>query len=246
MAKFHINPKTGDTGACAAVKDKCPFGGAEAHYENAADARQAFELSMAGKELKLEKKPAEKPDWDEWSGESPSGAFTKGYKDTTAFISRSGNNEFLAYGKGYDPHHGPSRHSTEAEAMAAVAKSFETPELHTDDLLPLREGDPLPTNLANRLESIYGKESYALEDVNGKTRLTITHLGGVARFDDVKVIDAETARKGLTDEFYFEDHDNKPMTEGEVTWTDSSPGSFVYVKHENKIFRGTAVLNSKE
>jgi len=50
MAKFHINPKTGEPGSCKATQGGCPFGGDEAHYGSAEDARKAFELSMAGKE----------------------------------------------------------------------------------------------------------------------------------------------------------------------------------------------------
>lgn len=47
MAKYHINPETGVPGLCKAEK-QCRFGGNEAHYSSSEDARQAFELSMAG------------------------------------------------------------------------------------------------------------------------------------------------------------------------------------------------------
>ncbi len=59
MSKFHINPKSGEPGACKANNGGCPFGGDEAHYESTDDARKAFEFSMAGKEFTHEKNVAE-------------------------------------------------------------------------------------------------------------------------------------------------------------------------------------------
>ena len=46
MAKYHINPKTGEPGLCHAVKS-CPFGGDDAHYSSKTEARQAFEAMMS-------------------------------------------------------------------------------------------------------------------------------------------------------------------------------------------------------
>lgn len=40
---FHINPNSGATGVCKAVSGSCPFGGSEAHFETAAEARGYFE-----------------------------------------------------------------------------------------------------------------------------------------------------------------------------------------------------------
>lgn len=43
MARYHINPKTGNPGVCRAVKS-CPFGDLEAdHYESKAAARSSYE-----------------------------------------------------------------------------------------------------------------------------------------------------------------------------------------------------------
>jgi hypothetical protein len=44
MAKYHINPQTGNPGACRA-KEKCPFGDTDHHYDSKEAARQAFEAS---------------------------------------------------------------------------------------------------------------------------------------------------------------------------------------------------------
>lgn len=43
MAKFHINPETGDAGSCKATQGKCPFGGESEHYPSADEARAAYE-----------------------------------------------------------------------------------------------------------------------------------------------------------------------------------------------------------
>jgi hypothetical protein len=43
MAKYHINPDSGEASACKATKGKCPFGGAEEHYASLDKAREAFE-----------------------------------------------------------------------------------------------------------------------------------------------------------------------------------------------------------
>lgn len=47
MSRFHINPKTGNPGRCSARIGNCPFGADVKHYASAADARTAFENSMA-------------------------------------------------------------------------------------------------------------------------------------------------------------------------------------------------------
>lgn len=48
MAKYHINNE-GNPGLCSAVSGNCPFGGEANHYSSQANARKAFELSMASK-----------------------------------------------------------------------------------------------------------------------------------------------------------------------------------------------------
>ncbi len=49
MAKYHVNPTTGEAGKCRA-RHNCPYGGENEHYSTAADARKAFEKYMDGKE----------------------------------------------------------------------------------------------------------------------------------------------------------------------------------------------------
>jgi hypothetical protein len=44
MAKFHVNPETGDPGKCSAEDGRCPFGGE--HFESEAEARNSYESSM--------------------------------------------------------------------------------------------------------------------------------------------------------------------------------------------------------
>jgi len=46
MKKFHVNPKTGNPGACSASEDKCPFGDANEHYSSADAARAAYEAKQ--------------------------------------------------------------------------------------------------------------------------------------------------------------------------------------------------------
>lgn len=45
MAKFHINPTTGEPGKCSAKSGGCPFAGEDQHFASPAEARQAFEAS---------------------------------------------------------------------------------------------------------------------------------------------------------------------------------------------------------
>lgn len=46
MAKFHINPATGNPGRCLARSGNCPFGGEDAHYSTKEEARLAYEQQM--------------------------------------------------------------------------------------------------------------------------------------------------------------------------------------------------------
>ena len=45
MAKYHINPNTGNPGKCHAFF-RCPFGSAHEHYSSAEEARSAYEAAM--------------------------------------------------------------------------------------------------------------------------------------------------------------------------------------------------------
>lgn len=47
MAKFHVNPQSGNAGPCKAKEGKCPFGGASEHFGSPEEARAAFEMKMA-------------------------------------------------------------------------------------------------------------------------------------------------------------------------------------------------------
>lgn len=46
MVKYHINPATGNAGACRATRGGCPFGGAEEHHGSPEEARAAFEAAQ--------------------------------------------------------------------------------------------------------------------------------------------------------------------------------------------------------
>lgn len=48
MTTFHVNPNSGETGACKARLGRCPFGTSEDHYPSAADARGAYEAKQGG------------------------------------------------------------------------------------------------------------------------------------------------------------------------------------------------------
>lgn len=61
MAKFHINPATGDAGECGATVGACPFGGADEHYGSAEEARGAYESMMSSQAVvTLEKRTLNK------------------------------------------------------------------------------------------------------------------------------------------------------------------------------------------
>lgn len=48
MAKFHINPMTGNAGRCSAVNGRCPFGEADNHFDSIEEARGAYEAVKSG------------------------------------------------------------------------------------------------------------------------------------------------------------------------------------------------------
>ncbi len=58
MAKYHINPETGNVSQCKALI-KCRFGGREDHYGSSQEARQAFEQHQA-EALQTEKNERQK------------------------------------------------------------------------------------------------------------------------------------------------------------------------------------------
>ena len=43
MARYHLNPKSGEPGLCTAEKGRCPFGDSEHHYGSKDEARRAYE-----------------------------------------------------------------------------------------------------------------------------------------------------------------------------------------------------------
>lgn len=53
---FHVNTSTGEAGACSAKQGNCPFGGMNVHFTTVEAARESFEGSMKGNELKTVKK----------------------------------------------------------------------------------------------------------------------------------------------------------------------------------------------
>jgi len=57
MALFHVNPATGEAGACSAQKGKCPFGSTDDHFTSAEAARSSYENSMATKAHAAVSKP---------------------------------------------------------------------------------------------------------------------------------------------------------------------------------------------
>lgn len=77
MAKYHINPKTGNPGLCKA-KDNCPFGGADEHYSSKDVARAAYEASKNPFSASNMKDYANEPLLDElkaWVTPGPFGSF---------------------------------------------------------------------------------------------------------------------------------------------------------------------------
>lgn len=47
MAKFHVNPATGEAGECSAKNGNCPFGGEDSHYTSKEAARASYESSKS-------------------------------------------------------------------------------------------------------------------------------------------------------------------------------------------------------
>lgn len=62
MAKFHINPDTGDSGACQSTEGRCPFGGDDEHYISITEARTMAEEQLSGtfeSTASISKKPSD-------------------------------------------------------------------------------------------------------------------------------------------------------------------------------------------
>jgi hypothetical protein len=57
MSKYHVNPATGNPGACTAVRGGCPFGDDDAHFTSLVAARSAYELSQAAFRRKRPSRP---------------------------------------------------------------------------------------------------------------------------------------------------------------------------------------------
>jgi len=67
MAKYHINPATGNPGVCRVDRSKpsapvrgCPFGDDDKHYGSAEEARTAYEASMENEATPVTTKPVDK------------------------------------------------------------------------------------------------------------------------------------------------------------------------------------------
>jgi len=100
MTKYHINPKTGNPGACSAAPGACPFGGEANHYESASDARKAFESAnttapaLAKKPgVRLENRAAKHTPAATWSA-FPETATDEELKNASAYAVV--NNKFVA------------------------------------------------------------------------------------------------------------------------------------------------------
>jgi hypothetical protein len=65
MARYHLNPQTGDPGICRAKKN-CPFGDMKSeHYDSKRSARAAYESQMAFKEEKrVQRANSRKLNWN--------------------------------------------------------------------------------------------------------------------------------------------------------------------------------------
>lgn len=57
--KYHINPETGNPNKCVAQPGNCRYGSDANHYENKADARQAYEGQMSSKAVATETRKSE-------------------------------------------------------------------------------------------------------------------------------------------------------------------------------------------
>lgn len=53
MARYHVNTNTGEVGTCKAAKDGCPFGSAEEHHNDLADAEAARDKYMESQYSKV-------------------------------------------------------------------------------------------------------------------------------------------------------------------------------------------------
>jgi len=54
MAKFHVNPATGEPGQCKAENGGCPFGSVSDHFDSPAAAREGYEQEMQAGEKREE------------------------------------------------------------------------------------------------------------------------------------------------------------------------------------------------
>jgi hypothetical protein len=128
MAKFHVNPATGEPGACRALKGNCPFGSEEQHFTSASAARSAYEKAMPAKPTPL-KKPV-------------------------PYVMRSSNEVPHIYTEGHaaGPYARPEYNKLTADRMAERYNlSMET--FHTYSYQPLEDDQKIP--LSRLLEKAY-------------------------------------------------------------------------------------------
>jgi len=225
MAKFHVNPKTGNPGECRAEQGGCPFGGEEHHYSSPEKAREAFELSMAAETLAS----VEKTTWSEWAS-NPSGYNkTKGYKDTRGFIATSpSDGKFLAYEKSYSPTFGPVSYDSEEDAAAHVALSYEE--------IGYYEGMNLPSGVLQKFASPDGK-GFKIDSGIGMTNLVSDD--GKEFYTQLKAIDKNTGFDTLQ-KLNPELPKNQILRNGSVYRFDDFGGAKVYVVHNGAIFEGVS------
>lgn len=90
MAKYHINPATGEAGPCRASKGGCPFGTPEEHFDSIEAAREAFEKSMAVAEVPTLAKKTRRRVLSR--GEFAANVDSISYDELEAFVSHSAEN----------------------------------------------------------------------------------------------------------------------------------------------------------
>lgn len=103
MAKFHINPETGNPGNCIAADGNCPYGADAPHFSSAEDARTAFEASQNGsfiaeaQKITLTKANAKKINVERLSFEVP--VDSKVRKEAESFVASLKEADYTKAGK---------------------------------------------------------------------------------------------------------------------------------------------------
>lgn len=229
MVQFHINRETGTPGECKAAAGNCPFGGPENHFESIDDARQAFELSMAGRELRATSK-RDAQHWGAWHI-SAEGAYLRRYGDTTGVIAQGTDELYLAYGKNYDENVGPESYVYEADAMASVAESFRQESY--------QPGDSLPVSIENDLFSVdSAHEAYRLQSVGSQTRLAVIRADNIRYFRNIRAVARDEAYDEIKNSLPHGASFSNPLRENELHSMENLEGIFVYIEHSGAVFRG--------